>query len=72
MIISSHFLKATEDMEARETLALIAARGEDQAPDGETYIEKYTRGIAQVESILVLDRLRQVCEFATFFLSISS
>lgn len=27
--------------------------------DGETYIEKYTRGVSAVESILALDRLRQ-------------
>ena len=30
------------------------------ASDGETYIEKYIKGVSAVESILVLDRLRQV------------
>uniref|UniRef100_A0A8C9WCL8 Kinesin family member 13A n=1 Tax=Scleropages formosus TaxID=113540 RepID=A0A8C9WCL8_SCLFO len=29
--------------------------------DGETYIEKYTRGVLEVENILSLERLRQVC-----------
>lgn len=52
--------QATEEIEARETLALMAARSEDEgAPDGETYMEKYTRGVLQVESILSLERLRQ-------------
>ena len=27
--------------------------------DGETFIEKYTRGVSAVETILTLDRLRQ-------------
>ncbi|KPJ07331.1 Kinesin-like protein KIF13A [Papilio machaon] len=44
----------------RESLAQIAATGEEaSAADGETYIEKYTRGVSAVESILTLDRLRQ-------------
>lgn len=39
----------------------MAASGEDcGAPaDGETYIEKYTKSVGAVESILTLDRLRQ-------------
>lgn len=54
-------LKASEDPEDREALALMAASGEDSATsDGESYIEKYTRGVSAVESILTLDRLRQV------------
>ncbi|XP_073080808.1 kinesin-like protein KIF13A isoform X6 [Manis javanica] len=58
--IVSNIPKATEEIEARETLALMAARSEDEgAPDGETYMEKYTRGVLQVESILSLERLRQ-------------
>lgn len=59
--VVAHVPKSSLDPEARETLALIAARGEStEAADGESYIEKYTRGISEVESILALDRLRQV------------
>lgn len=62
--IVAHVPKSSLDPEARETLALMAARGEscdNSLVDGESsYIEKYTRGIAEVESILALDRLRQV------------
>uniref|UniRef100_A0A8C9TLZ7 Kinesin family member 13A n=1 Tax=Scleropages formosus TaxID=113540 RepID=A0A8C9TLZ7_SCLFO len=51
-----------EEPEERETLALMAARSEAEgAQDGETYIEKYTRGVLEVENILSLERLRQVC-----------
>ncbi|XP_076339669.1 kinesin-like protein KIF13A isoform X2 [Tachypleus tridentatus] len=58
--IVSNIPKASEDPEDRETLALMAASGEDAATnDGESYIEKYTRGVSAVESILTLDRLRQ-------------
>uniref|UniRef100_A0A672Z8V1 Kinesin family member 13A n=1 Tax=Sphaeramia orbicularis TaxID=375764 RepID=A0A672Z8V1_9TELE len=47
--------------EERETLALMAARGDsEETQDGETYIEKYTRGVLEVENILSLERLRQV------------
>ncbi|GFX73984.1 hypothetical protein TNCV_2954672 [Trichonephila clavipes] len=53
-------LSASEDPENREMLALMAASGEDaHTNDGESYIEKYTRGVSAVESILMLDRLRQ-------------
>lgn len=39
----------------------MAARSENEGTsDGETYIEKYTRGVLQVENILSLERLRQV------------
>lgn len=55
----SNIPKASEELEERESLAQIAASGEDTAGDGETYIEKYTRGVSAVESILTLDRLRQ-------------
>uniref|UniRef100_A0A2R8ZD63 Kinesin family member 13A n=1 Tax=Pan paniscus TaxID=9597 RepID=A0A2R8ZD63_PANPA len=52
--------QATEEIEDRETLALLAARSENEGTsDGETYIEKYTRGVLQVENILSLERLRQ-------------
>ncbi|XP_041963180.1 kinesin-like protein KIF13A isoform X1 [Alosa sapidissima] len=58
--IVSNIPKASEEPEERETLALMAARGEvDETPDGETYIEKYTRGVCEVENILSLERLRQ-------------
>lgn len=43
----------------------MAARSENEGTsDGETYIEKYTRGVLQVENILSLERLRQAshCE----------
>ncbi|XP_060259461.1 kinesin-like protein KIF13A isoform X1 [Ovis aries] len=58
--IVSNIPKATEEIEDRETLALMAARSENEGTsDGETYIEKYTRGVLQVENILSLERLRQ-------------
>uniref|UniRef100_A0A915IN91 Kinesin-like domain-containing protein n=1 Tax=Romanomermis culicivorax TaxID=13658 RepID=A0A915IN91_ROMCU len=68
----AHVPKSSLDPEARETLALMAARSQDSSEHnggasagvnnsivGESYIEKYTRGISEVESILALDRLRQ-------------
>ncbi|XP_060045302.1 kinesin-like protein KIF13A isoform X6 [Erinaceus europaeus] len=58
--IVSNIPKATEEIEDRETLALMAARSENEGTsDGETYIEKYTRSVLQVENILSLERLRQ-------------
>ncbi|XP_055988359.1 kinesin-like protein KIF13A isoform X2 [Sorex fumeus] len=58
--IVSNIPKATEEIEDRETLALMAARSENEGTsDGETYIEKYTRGVLQLENILSLERLRQ-------------
>ncbi|XP_061089735.1 kinesin-like protein KIF13A isoform X2 [Conger conger] len=58
--IVSNIPKASEEPEERETLALMAARGESEdSHDGETYIEKYTRGVLEVENILSLERLRQ-------------
>jgi len=54
-------LQASEDLEDRESLAQIAASQNDQGTaDGETYIEKYIKGVSAVDSILALDRLRQV------------
>ena len=54
-------LQASEDLEEMETLAQMAAsQNEVSAADGETYIEKYIKGVSAVESILTLDRLRQV------------
>ncbi|XP_052434844.1 kinesin-like protein KIF13A isoform X7 [Carassius gibelio] len=58
--IVSNIPKASEEPEERETLALMAARGEsEETLDGETYIEKYTRGVLEVDNILCLERLRQ-------------
>ncbi|XP_018897649.2 kinesin-like protein KIF13A isoform X1 [Bemisia tabaci] len=58
--VVSNVPKASEELEDRESLAQIAASGETtSSSDGESYIEKYTRGVSAVESILMLDRLRQ-------------
>ncbi|XP_011505399.1 PREDICTED: kinesin-like protein KIF13A [Ceratosolen solmsi marchali] len=58
--VVSNIPKASEELEDRESLAQIAASGEDcSLCDGETYIEKYTRGVSAVDNILTLDRLRQ-------------
>ena len=59
--IVSSIPKASEDIEDRESLALMAASGSQDmnSIDGESYIEKYTKGVSAVESILALDRLRQ-------------
>uniref|UniRef100_A0A8C2XQS2 Kinesin family member 13A n=1 Tax=Cyclopterus lumpus TaxID=8103 RepID=A0A8C2XQS2_CYCLU len=58
--IVSNIPKASEEPEERETLALMAARADsEETQDGETYIEKYTRGVLEVENILSLERLRQ-------------
>lgn len=70
-ILISGFSQASEDPENREMLALMAASGEDaHTNDGESYIEKYTRGVSAVESILMLDRLRQVKFTGTCFISV--
>ncbi|XP_060077900.1 kinesin-like protein KIF13B [Ylistrum balloti] len=58
--VVSNIPKASEDLENMESLAQMAAsQNEISATDGETYIEKYIKGISSVESILTLDRLRQ-------------
>ncbi|KAI5754861.1 hypothetical protein M8J77_012142 [Diaphorina citri] len=58
--VVSNIPKASEELEERESLAQIAASGEEASlVDGETYIEKYTRGVSAVEGILTLDRMRQ-------------
>lgn len=63
IVIAFSSLQATEEIEDRETLALMAARSENEGTsDGETYIEKYTRGVLQVENILSLERLRQASD----------
>ena len=50
--------QASEELEDRQSLAVMAASGQDEVtgPDGETFIEKYTRGVSAVETILTLDR----------------
>lgn len=54
------FDKASEDLENMETLAQMAAsQNETSTADGESYIEKYLKGVQGVESILMVDRLRQ-------------
>lgn len=44
-------------------MARLAASGYDTqiSEDGESYIEKYIKGVAAVESVITLDRLGQVC-----------
>ena len=63
--------QASEDLEDRESLAQIAASQNEQGTsDGETYIEKYIKGVSAVDSILALDRLRQV-HIMTLFLNLT-
>lgn len=60
--IVSHIPKALEDIEDRESLALLAANcndNENTTEDGESYIDKYMKGVSAVWSILALDQLRQ-------------
>ncbi|XP_037926224.1 kinesin-like protein KIF13B isoform X3 [Hermetia illucens] len=58
--VVSNIPKASEELEDRESLAQLAASASEIFNgDGETYIEKYTRSVSAVESILTLDRLRQ-------------
>ncbi|XP_013388105.1 kinesin-like protein KIF13B isoform X2 [Lingula anatina] len=58
--VVSNIPKASEELEDRETLAQMAAsQNESGMPDGESYIEKYIKGVSAVESILLLDKLRQ-------------
>lgn len=62
--------KASEDVEDRETLALVAASelsersnskavSEERSAERDSFVDKYTRSVSAVESILALDRLRQ-------------
>ncbi|XP_067931431.1 kinesin-like protein KIF13A isoform X2 [Watersipora subatra] len=62
--IVSNIPKASEELEDRETMAKLAASGfETQGScedvDGESYIDKYIKSVAAVESIITLDRLGQ-------------
>ncbi|XP_074656043.1 kinesin-like protein KIF13A isoform X2 [Tubulanus polymorphus] len=59
--VVSNIPKASEDLEDRESLAQMAANQNEAqiTADGETYIEKYIKGVSAVESILTLDKLRQ-------------
>ena len=70
--------QASEELEDRQSLAVMAASGQDEVtgPDGETFIEKYTRGVSAVETILTLDRfvfeqilvlfLHELLQYVTF------
>ena len=52
--------KASAELENRQSLAEIAASGQEVETDsGETFIERYSRGVSAVDTILFLDRLRQ-------------
>ena len=56
----SNVPKSSAELEDRESLAVMAASGQDlETEDGESYIEKYTKGLSAVNTILHLDRLRQ-------------
>lgn len=67
-VVFSFCIQASEEPEERETLALMAARGDsEETQDGETYIEKYTRGVLEVENILSLEKLRQVFLYSRLF-----
>lgn len=58
--VVSNVPKASAELEDRESLAVAAASGEDLgAGEGETFIERYSKGVSTVETILLLDRLRQ-------------
>ena len=47
--IVSNVPKASEELEDRESLAQLAASGEDvYSADGETYIEKYTKSVGNI------------------------
>jgi kinesin family member 13 len=60
----AHVPKASEELEARESLAAVAASSGSTAQeawqaDGETFIEKYTRSASAVEELMRLDKMRQ-------------
>ena len=70
MACAGRLCQASEDLEDRESLAQIAASQNEQGTaDGETYIEKYIKGVSAVDSILALDRLRQVALIVTLTLN---
>jgi kinesin family protein 13 len=58
--VVSHVPAASAELEDRESLAVAAASGAElETGDGETFIERYTKGVSAVETVLLLDRLRQ-------------
>jgi kinesin family protein 13 len=58
--VVSNVPKASEQLEDRESLAAMAASGQDEITvDGETFIEKYTKGAAAVDEILRMEKIRQ-------------
>jgi len=51
---------ASAELENRDSLAAAAASGQEMfADDGESFIEKYSKGISAVDEILRTDRIRQ-------------
>ena len=62
--IVSNIPKSSEELEDRESLAVMAAAASSEAEldteEGESYIAQYTRGLGAVDTILHLDKLRQV------------
>jgi len=61
IILVSFLQQPGEETEERENLAQMAAQavGEGEEED-ESVLRKYSKGISHVESLLALDRLRQV------------
>jgi kinesin family protein 13 len=61
----AHVPKGSEELEARESLAAMAASSNNVVQDlsaladGETFIEKYSRTASAVDELLRLDKLRQ-------------
>ena len=64
--IVSNIPKSSEELEDRESLAVMAAAASSEAEldteegEGESYIALYTRGLGAVDTILHLDKLRQL------------
>ena len=62
--IVSNIPKSSEELEDRESLAVMAAATSNEAEldseEGESYIGLYTRGLGAVDTILHLDKLRQI------------
>ncbi len=56
-------LQASEELEDRESLAVMAASGLQRqslpSEDNKDFMEQYTQSISAVDTILALDRLRQ-------------
>ena len=59
--VVSNIPKSSEELEDRESLAVMAAAASSEADteEAESYIALYTRGLGAVDTILHLDKLRQ-------------